>query len=82
MEAYDLLQRERAAYLVSQAEKVLWIVDQELGSMLEQDACLVVGRIVRNVLHCVEAELVVKALDEVVERCRRIFTDQKHVPYL
>ena len=46
MEAYDLLQRERAAYLVPQAEEVFWVVDQELGSMLEQDASLVVRRIV------------------------------------
>ena len=79
---YYLLQGERAAYLVAQAKEVLRVILHELRSMAEQEPRLVIGRVIAHVLHRIEAELVVKALDEVVERCWRIFADQEHVPHL
>ena len=62
-----LLEWKSGAHLVAHAYKVFWIVHLQLSAMLEQHTGLVVDRFIVDVLNCVKCELIVQALDEVIE---------------
>ena len=62
-----LLEWESGAHLVAHAYKVFWIVYLQLSAMLEQHTGLVVDRFIVDVLNRVKRELIVQALNEVIE---------------
>ena len=81
MKADDLLQRERAAYLVPHADEVVRFINKQLSPMSKQQTSLIISGVIRDILHCAKTELIVQALDEEVEGRRWVFADKEDIAH-